>query len=228
MAASKVQTAAGLQQVARIEERLPRLPDGGRYRRHPLAVRLGELTETANRFREFLTLAGDVGGRFLLGSRPRRKWDGCAWSRALTRVAATAESGDIAAARHLDDEGVVATDAGIIPRQRLAHPHSLDAYDGVGLRIKIGAATERFHRNGIGFELAAVPGQRRFDNEGQKAGQTIGVAKRPAADDPAELAADVVSMQPLRHCMSGVVVGPVMSFFHRPPRSLMQPGGLSS
>ena len=69
MAASKVQIAAGLQQVARIEERLPRLPDGRRHRGHLFAMRLGELLEAADRFGELPTPAGDVGGRPLFGPR---------------------------------------------------------------------------------------------------------------------------------------------------------------
>ena len=227
MAASKVQIAARLQQLARVDERLPRLPDGRRHRGHLLAMRLGEFPEAADRFGELPTPAGDVGGRFLFGSRRWRKWDGRAQFRPLARVTAAAEGGDITAARHLDDQGIVAADAGIVTRQRLTHAHGLDAHDGIRLRIKIGAATERFHRNRIGFELAAVTGQRRFDDEGQKAGQPIGVAERAAADDPAELAADVVGVQPLRNYASGVAVSAV-SFVHRPQGSLNRRGGLSS
>src|SRR5580700_8863056 len=102
MAASKVQIAARLQQVARVEECLPRLPDGGRHRGHLLAMCFGEFPEAVDRFGELPTPAGDVGGRFLFGSRRWRKWDGRTQFRPLARVAAAAKSGDIAAARHLD------------------------------------------------------------------------------------------------------------------------------
>jgi hypothetical protein len=56
-----------LQEGARVDERLPRLPDGGRHRRHLLAVRFCELAKPADRFRKLLAPAGDLRRLFVFG-----------------------------------------------------------------------------------------------------------------------------------------------------------------
>ncbi|MGO9045543.1 MAG: hypothetical protein ACLPXW_03075 [Xanthobacteraceae bacterium] len=75
------------------------------------------------------------------------------------------ESRDVAAARHLDDQRIVAPDPGIIARERLPHAAGFDPHDRVGLGIKIRTAAKRFHGDGIGFEPVAVTGEGRFHNE---------------------------------------------------------------
>ena len=205
-----------MQEGAQVDERLPRLSDGGRHRRHLSAVRLCELAKPADRFRKLLAPAGDLRGLLLFRFQQRRKRrDGRARLWSFESVTA-AESRDIAAARHFDDEGIVAPNSGIISRQRLTHAHSLDAHDRIGLRIKIGAATERFDGDGIGFELVAVTRKRHFDNERKKACEAIRVAERTAADDPIELLADVVGMRPLRICKSRVAISSGKCILHCP------------
>jgi hypothetical protein len=96
------------------------------------------------------------------------------------------------------------------------------------LRVEIGAATERFDGDGIGFELAAVTRKRRFDNERKKACEAIRVPERTAVDDPIEFLPDVVGMRPLRICMSGLAISSGKSILHRtavvePARGLIEP-----
>jgi hypothetical protein len=163
MAASKVQPAARPQKLARVEKRSPRLSDRVRHRVRLLPVSLGQFATTTDRFGELPPPGVDLRGPFLRGPRRRRNGVGGARARPFARDAAAAEGGDIAAARHLDNQRVVATHARIITGQCLTHAHGFDADDGVGLRIKIGPATERFHGNRIGLELAAVTRQGCFD-----------------------------------------------------------------
>jgi len=209
-----------LQKRTRVDERLPCLPNGGGHRRHLLPVRVRELAKPADRFRKLLPPAGDFSRPFLFGFQKSR-------GRALLWPFASilaAESRDITAARHLDDQRIVAPDSRIVSRQRLAHADRLDPHDRIGLRVKIGAATERFDRNGVGFQLAAVARERRFDNERKKACQAIGVAERAAVDDPTKFVADVVGVRSLRIPMSGFVISPGKSILHRPPWWLNRPG----
>jgi len=68
-----------LQEGARVDERLPRLPDGGRHRRHLLAVGFCQLAKPADRFRKLLAPAGDFRGLFLFRFQQRwKRRNGCA------------------------------------------------------------------------------------------------------------------------------------------------------
>jgi hypothetical protein len=205
-----------LQKGAGVDQRLPGLADGCCHRGDPLPVRLGEFAKLADRFRELLATAGDCRGLFLFGPQESRKRRRRARLRLFARVT-TSECRNIAAARHFDDQRIVAPDSPIVSRQRLAHANGLDPYDRIGLRIKIDTATERFHCDGIGFELVAVARERHFDDEGKKACQPVGVAERTAIHDPVEFLADIVDVRPLRICMSNVAVSPGKPILHRPP-----------
>ena len=204
------------------------MPDGGRHRRHLLPVRLCELAKPPDRFGKLLAPSGDLGRVFLFGFQKRcKRRDRRARLWPFASVAAT-KGRDVAAARHFDDEWIVTSDSRIISRQRLAHAHSLNSYDRVGLRVKIGAATERFDRDGVGFELVAVAGKGHLDNERKKACEAVRIAEGTAVNDPMKFLPDIVGMRSLRVCMSDVTVSPGKSILHRPSRWLNRPEGSSS
>jgi len=209
------------------------LPDNSRHRRHLSAVRFCQLAKAVDRFGKLPASCGEFRGCILFGFRiglgVRRKRNGGTRLWFFASVAAP-ESRNVAAARHLDDERIVAADPGIVPRQRLAHADCLDPHDRIGLRIKIDAAAQCLDGDGISFELAAVAGQRHFDNERKKTGQSESVAEGATVDDATEFLADVVGMQMLLIRMRvvkirAIIVSPRMSILHRPPRWLNRPGG---
>lgn len=112
-----------------------------------------------------------------------------------TLSAAALEDGHVSAARHVDDERIVAARAGIVARQRLPQPPGFDPHDGIGLRIEISAAAKRFDGNRIGLDPRAFACERLLDDESEKSGQPEGVAKNRVVDDAAELLADFVDPQ---------------------------------
>ena len=106
--------------------------------------------------RKLLALAGDLRQLFRFGLRggPRRSRH----SRlvAIARVA-VAERRNVAAARYLDQQRIVAPGSRIVARQRLAQTNRLDPHDRIDLRVEIGAAIERFHRDGVGLSFLLWP-----------------------------------------------------------------------
>lgn len=128
-------------------------------------MRFGEIAKAADQLGKLVTPVGGLRGRLRFGVLNGRDCRGRARLRPLAGIGAM-KGGDVAAARHFNDQRIVASAPRIIARQRLAHASGLDAHDGIGLRIKIGAAAERFHGDGVRLEFVAVTRERHFDNEG--------------------------------------------------------------
>ena len=79
-----------------------------------------------------------------------------------------AERRDIAAARQVDADGVVGTEAGVIAVDSPPQPRRLDPHDRIELRIEFGVAAQHVDADRIGLDAVALALQHRLDDEAQK------------------------------------------------------------
>ncbi len=158
---------------------------------------LGKFANAIDQCRELLAANGEIRRSFQFGTRCDQRRCRGRWFAPVGDTAA-AECRNIAAARHFDHERVVASGSAIVTRQSPAQADGLDPDDRIGLGVEVRAAAKRLDGDRVGLELVALARQGHFDDERQKAGQSVGVAKGAAADDPIEFLADVVGMWWLR------------------------------
>ena len=96
----------------------------------------------------------------------------------------------VAAARQIDDDGIVRARPRIIASDGAAQARRLDAYDRIDLRIEGHVASQHLDADGVALQPLAVAAQHRFDDEQEEGGELPRTGEDIAGDHALDLRAN--------------------------------------